>query len=170
MGCANFAGIHLEGDEHTDGEVAAVHHGIGADDQDEQGHHLFEAVGDDVVGVAILAHVKTGAQVFGQIVAVAGTELGFHLQALDGFQTGYVFGGKRLVARAQHELFVQTRPEQGGDEDTHGMDAEKHAGQTNLLKNCGQYAKRSIACSNALRLKIDLMEETSVLIRSLMRW
>ena len=35
---------------------------------------------------------------FGEIVAVAGIETGFHLQAFDGFQTADIFGGECLIA------------------------------------------------------------------------
>ncbi len=76
-GLGDFAGEHLEGDELADGEVLRVHHDIGAHDQDEQGHELLQAIGDDVVGVADLAHAEAGVQVFGEVVAILGAELGF---------------------------------------------------------------------------------------------
>ena len=91
---------------------------------------------DDVVGVADLAHGEAGAQVFGEVVAVAGIELGFHLQALDGFQTGDVFGGERLVARTEQELFVEAAPEDRRDDeaqdDDDAQDGQRDAGQLTL--------------------------------------
>ena len=136
------AGEHLEGDEHADGEAltsrgVAVHHGIGADDEDEQGHHLFHGVGQRVVGVADLAHGKARAQILGEIVAVAGIKLGFHLQALDGFEAGDVFGGEGLVARAEQELLVKAAAEQRCDDqaedDDDAQHGQNHAGQEDAV-------------------------------------
>ncbi len=89
---------------------------------------MFETVGEGVVGVADLAHAETGAQVFGEVVAVAGAELRFHLQALDGFDAADVFGGEGLVACAEQELLVHPASEDRCDDEAHqGDDAHNAA-------------------------------------------
>ena len=116
------AGEHLEGDQHADGEVGAVHDGIGADAQDRQGQRLLQTVGDDVVGVADLANLEAGAQVVCQVVAVASLELRFHLQRLHRLQARDVFGDERLVAGAEQELLIEPLAEDGGHDEAQDDD------------------------------------------------
>lgn len=125
-GLGQFAGEHLERHQHADGEVDAAHHDVGTDHQDQQGHHLFQGVGRDVVSVADLLHAEAGVQVVGKVVAVAAFQLRFHLQALDRFQAGDVFGDKSLVARAQQELLAHPRLEQRRHHQAHADDGAQY--------------------------------------------
>ena len=81
--------------------------------------------------------VEARAQILGEIVAVAGIELRFHLQALDGFEAGNVFGGEGLVARAEQELFVEAaaeyrRDDQAQDDDD-AQDGQRDEGQADAV-------------------------------------
>ena len=51
---AHPPGEHLKGHQHADREAVVLHDQQGANDQDGQGHHLFEAIADYVVGIADL--------------------------------------------------------------------------------------------------------------------
>ena len=101
---AHPAGEHLEGDEHADGKPFVAHDEHGADDEDGERHHLFDAVGDDVVGVADLLGREAGSQVAGQEVAVLAVDIRFHLQGLHRGHARDVLGEEGLVTRAEHEL------------------------------------------------------------------
>ena len=104
---AHPPGEHLEGDQHADRKPVVLHDQQGTDDQDGQGHHLFQAIGDDVVGIADLLGGEAGRQILGEEVAVLLVDVGFHLQGFDGGHTGDVFGQEGLVSRAEHELLVE---------------------------------------------------------------
>ena len=142
-GLAHPAGEHLEGDEHADGEAFVLHDEERADDEDGERHDLFEAIGDDVVGVADLLGGEAGGEVLGQVVAVFLVDIGFHLQGFDGAHAGDVFGEEGLVARTEHELLVQFVAKQGGDEEADDGDgAEQPDGNQGELPAVGEHYRQ----------------------------
>lgn len=137
---AHAAGKHLEGDEHAHRKAVVLHDQQGADDQDGQGHDLFEAVGDDVVGIADLLGREAGGQVLGEEVAVLLVDVGFHLQGFHGRHAGDVFGKERLVSRAEHELLVELVAKHRGDQEAdEGNGAEQADGNQRELPAVGKH-------------------------------
>lgn len=139
-GLAHPAGEHLEGDEHADREAVVLHDQQSANDEDAQGHDLFEAVADDVVSVADLLGGEAGSEVLGKVVAVLLVDVGFHLQGFHRSHTGNVFGEESLVAGAEHELPVELVAKYRGDEKADDGDgAEQADGDQGELPAIGKH-------------------------------
>ena len=113
------------------------------DDQDGQGHHLFQPVGDDVVGVADLLGGETGGQVLGEEVAVLAVDVGFHLQGFHRRHARDVFGEEGLVAGTEHELLVEAVAEDRGDEEAQDRDQPEQAdGDQRELPAIGEHHRQ----------------------------
>ncbi len=117
-GLREAAREHLEGHQHADGEAGLLHHHPGTGTEDGEREQLFQGVGDGLVGVGELPGLEARVQVGGEIAAEAVVELGFHLQRLDRFQAGDVFGHERLVAGSQQELVIEALAKPGCDNKT----------------------------------------------------
>ena len=140
---AHAAGEHLEGDQHADREAVVLHDQQRADDQDGQGHHLFQPVGDDVVGVADLLGGEAGGEVLGEEVAVLPVDVGFHLQGFHRRHAGDVLGEEGLVAGAEHELLVEPVAEDRGDEEAQDRDQPEQAdGDQRELPAVGEHHRQ----------------------------
>ncbi|TND03623.1 MAG: hypothetical protein FD118_1442 [Rhodocyclaceae bacterium] len=119
---AHAAGEHLEGHQHADGEAVVLHHQQRPGEQDAQGHELFQAVGQRVVGVGHLLGAEAGGEILGEEAAIALFDMRFHLQRLDRGHAGNVFGEVGLVARAEQELLIEAFAEHRGDQHRNGGD------------------------------------------------
>ena len=125
-GLRKAAREHLKGDQHADGEAGLLHHHPGAGAKDGEREQLFEGMGDGLVGVGELPGLEARVQVGGEIAAEAVVELGLHLQRLDGFQAGDVFGHERLVAGSQQELVVEALAKPGCDDKAQDSDGGEY--------------------------------------------